>query len=298
MSTSTRATATVHDTVHDTVRETVREHYGARVRSGSACCGESAQSTCCDNIGNTNNVSSGLYVADELTNIPQEAAEFSMGCGNPTLIASLQPGEVVLDLGSGGGIDVLLAARQVGPQGYVYGVDMTDEMLDLARRNAAKMNATNVEFRKGHIEDLPLPDNSIDVIMSNCVVNLSPDKGQVLGEAYRVLKPGGRLAISDIVIDGTLDDLPVSEEQVRTALSWAGCIAGALSVQEYKTLLDAAGFEAVDVGIKQHYTLEALGQDMDTASQLLPATVVEELVQRFASGSIRGRKPQRERVMT
>jgi ubiquinone/menaquinone biosynthesis C-methylase UbiE len=267
----------------DAVRELVRQHYSDRVRSGTGCCDSTASQYGDSQVA--------LYSTDELGTIPSEAAEFSMGCGNPTLIASLQPGEVVLDLGSGGGIDVLLAARQVGADGFVYGVDMTDDMLELARRNAAKIGATNVEFRKGHIEDIPLPDATIDVIMSNCVVNLSPDKGQVLGESFRVLRPGGRLAISDIIIDGDLRDLPVSEEQVRTALSWAGCIAGALTKQEYLALLNAAGFEAVDVSIKQHYTLEALGQDMESAARLLPPEVVHALVQRFASASITARKP-------
>lgn len=269
----------------DAVREMVREHYSQRVQTSIPCCGPSDSACCSDADG-------ALYSADELADIPSDAANFSMGCGNPQVIAALQPGETVLDLGSGGGIDVLLAARQVGADGFVYGVDMTDDMLALARRNADKMGATNVEFRKGHIEDIPLAENTVDVIMSNCVINLSPDKGQVLDDALRVLRPGGRLAISDIVIDGDLSDLPVSEEQVRTALSWAGCIAGALTKQEYLELLNAAGYEDADVSFKHHYTLEALGQDMESASQLLPADVIEQLVGRFGSAAVTARKPQ------
>lgn len=268
----------------DAVREMVREHYSQRVQSGTSCCGSSESACCSDADG-------ALYSADELSTIPSDAADFSMGCGNPQVIAALQQGETVLDLGSGGGIDVLLAARQVGPEGFVYGVDMTDDMLALARRNADKMGATNVEFRKGHIEDIPLPDNSIDVIMSNCVINLSPDKSQVLSDAFRVLRPGGRLAISDIVIDGDLSDLPVSEEQVRTALSWAGCIAGALTKQEYLELMNATGFESADVSFKHHYTLEALGQDAEEASKVLPESVVQKLVGRFGSAAVTARKP-------
>jgi ubiquinone/menaquinone biosynthesis C-methylase UbiE len=214
----------------------------------------------------------------------------SWGCGNPTAIAGLQPGEVVLDLGSGGGFDVLLAAAKVGPEGYVYGVDMTDEMLALARRNAQKAGATNVEFRKGQIENIPLPDQTVDVILSNCVVNLSPDKGQVLADAFRVLRPGGRLAISDIVVDGRLDDLPVSEAQIRTALSWAGCIAGALTVAQYKELLAAAGFGEIEVKVKHRYSLEELRQDLGGVAETLPVEVAQQLVGRFTSCDIAARR--------
>jgi ubiquinone/menaquinone biosynthesis C-methylase UbiE len=282
----------------DKVREEVREHYAGRIRSGSSCCGpsSSADSSCCgpatidfDEPDQTFGAS--LYSADELAQVPEDAASVSYGCGNPTALASLQPGEVVLDLGSGGGIDCFLAARKVGPQGYVYGVDMTDEMLDLARRNAAKVGATNVEFRKGEIEALPLPDKTVDVIISNCVVNLSPDKAQVLHEAFRVLRPGGRLAISDVVIDGDLSDLPVSEAQVRGALSWAGCIAGALMVGQYRTLLAQAGFEAIKVTISHHYSLAALGQSAEDATNLMPADVAHRLAQRFASVLVEARRP-------
>jgi ubiquinone/menaquinone biosynthesis C-methylase UbiE/N-acetylglutamate synthase-like GNAT family acetyltransferase len=277
----------------DAVRELVRSHYAERVRSQSSCCGTGAATSCCsvDNIELDENWGTALYSQDELAQVPEDAANVSYGCGNPTALASLRPGEIVLDLGSGGGIDCFLAARKVGAQGYVYGVDMTDEMLDLARRNAVKSNAANVEFRKGAIEALPLPDESVDVIISNCVVNLSPDKEQVLREAFRVLRPGGRLAISDVVIDGDLSDLPVSERQVRAALSWAGCIAGALTQAQFLAYMQATGFEDAEVEIERHYTLEALGQDAGSATQLLPLSVAEELAQRFTSSMIYARKP-------
>jgi SAM-dependent methyltransferase len=224
--------------------------------------------------------------------VPGEMSGMSWGCGNPTAIAALKPGEVVLDLGSGAGLDAMLAAAKVGPQGFAYGVDMTDEMLALARRNAEKAGATNVEFRKGHIEDIPLPDRTVDVIISNCVINLSPDKGQVLSEAYRVLREGGRLAVSDIVVDGRLDDLPVSEAQIRTALSWAGCIAGALTVDQYKELLAAAGFEEIEVKVKHRYTLEELADDLSGVAELLPLEVAQQLVGRFTSSDISARRLQ------
>jgi arsenite methyltransferase len=282
----------------DKVREEVREHYAGRIRSGASCCGPAsgASSSCCGPSSIAFDEPDGafgaaLYSAEELAQAPADAVAVSYGCGNPTALASLQPGEVVLDLGSGGGIDCFLAARKVGPQGYVYGVDMTDEMLSLARRNAAKVGATNVEFRKGEIEALPLPDKTVDVIISNCVVNLSPDKAQVLHEAFRVLRPGGRLAVSDVVIDGDLDDLPVSEAQVRGALSWAGCIAGALTVGQFRRLLAQAGFEAIEVRISHHYSLEALGQSAEDVAHLMPADVARRLARRFASALVEARKP-------
>lgn len=268
----------------DMVRESVREHYGERVRTATSCCGPTADACCSDN-------GSALYSGEEIALVPQEAATVSYGCGNPTAIASLSAGDVVVDLGSGGGIDVFLAAQRVGPGGFVYGVDMTDEMLELARRNAAKRGLTNVEFRKGYIEDLPLPDGSADVIISNCVVNLSPNKPGVLAEAFRVLRPGGRVAISDIVVDGDLSDLPVSEAQVRAALSWAGCVAGALTVEQYRRLLTDAGFTEIDVAIKHRYTLAELGEDSESASTLLPAGVAEKLVGRFTSCNITAQRP-------
>jgi ubiquinone/menaquinone biosynthesis C-methylase UbiE len=197
---------------------------------------------------------------------------------------------VVLDLGSGGGIDVLLAAQRVEPDGFVYGVDMTDEMLDLARRNAARRGASNVEFRKGYIEEIPLPDATVDVIISNCVINLSPDKGKALHEAFRVLKPGGRLAVSDVVVDGDLSDLPVSEAQVRAALSWAGCVAGALTADDFRARLAEAGFEAINVDVQRRYSLEDLGQDAPSVAGL-PDEVARKLVGRFTSANISARRP-------
>lgn len=268
-----------------TIHQTVQDYYGARARTTTSCCGPD----CCSSA-DINDSTIALYSPDEVADLPQEIADFSLGCGNPTAIAALKPGEVVVDLGSGGGLDVFLAARQVGPSGFVYGVDMTDDMLALARRNAEKVGAQNVEFRKGNIEALPLPDNSVDVILSNCVINLSPDKGQTLNEAFRVLRQGGRLAVSDVVIDGTWEDLPVSESQVRTALSWAGCIAGALTVDQYRTLLAEAGFEDIQIDLPHHYRLEDLGQEIDQVARDFSPAVVEQLVGRFASASIAARK--------
>lgn len=263
-----------------TIHQSVQEYYGARARTQTSCCAPD----CCG--GDVNDAKVDLYDAGDVAGLPQEVANFSLGCGNPTAIAALKPGEVVVDLGSGGGLDVFLAARQVGPGGFVYGVDMTDDMLALARRNAAKAGAANVEFRKGHIEDLPLADASVDVILSNCVINLSPDKGQTLHEAFRVLRRGGRLAVSDIVIDGAWEDLPVTEGQVRTALSWAGCIAGALTVTQYRALLAEAGFEGIEIDLRHHYRREDLGQEIDQVVDSLSSAVVEQLVGRFASASI------------
>lgn len=289
-------TLTSNETIHDEVRS----HYGERVRTAaSSCCGSSASTTrtpngktdCCGS-SNASSCEPKLYSQEELGLIPAEAANLSFGCGNPTAIAALRPGEVVLDLGSGGGIDVFLAANKVGPTGFVYGVDMTEEMLALARRNAAKHGMQNVEFLYGHIEQIPLPDKTADVIISNCVINLSPDKGQTLHEAFRVLKAGGRLAVSDIVVDGTLADLPISETQIRAALSWAGCIAGALTIQQYEALLAAAGFAAIKVEVQHRYTLAELGQEV--TGELfadLPTPVVADLVNRFTSCTISAQRP-------
>jgi ubiquinone/menaquinone biosynthesis C-methylase UbiE len=232
-----------------------------------------------------------LYGAETLAILPADVTTTSFGCGNPIALASLKPGEVVLDLGSGGGLDVLLAAQRVGPEGYVYGLDMTDEMLAVARRNAEKAGATNVEFVKGDIESIPLPDASIDVILSNCVINLSPDKGEVLREAFRVLRPGGRLAVSDIVLDGDLSGLPASEVQIRAAWSWAGCIAGALTMDQYRQLLAEAGFEQVSIDVRQRYTAEDFLADTPDTLSALPAEVVNNLVGRFTSSGVTAWKP-------
>jgi SAM-dependent methyltransferase len=262
------------------IREEVQSYYGEVAEFQLT---GSNQSDCCG---------SELYEGEDLSQLPDAAVNSSRGCGNPHAIASLRPGETVLDLGSGGGLDVLLAARQVGEDGYVYGVDMTDRMLELARGNAAKIGAANVEFRKGDLEDLPLNANSVNVIISNCVVNLTPDKGKALHEAFRVLKPGGRLAISDIVVDGDLSGLPVSEEQIRAGLSWAGCIAGALTVTELTNLLQDAGFEDIAITVEHRYSAADFLGDLPTALTDLQPLVLQDLLQRFTSSSIEARKPQ------
>src|SRR5229473_1215839 len=212
------------------IKQVVKEKYGEaalRVKSrGSSCCGATASTGCCDPI------TTNLYDATQAGQIPEEALLASLGCGNPTALAQLNPGEVVLDLGSGGGIDVLLSARRVGPTGKAYGLDMTDEMLALANENKRRAGVTSVEFLKGEIENIPLPDNSVDVIISNCVINLSADKDRVLREAFRVLKPGGRFAVSDVVVHG---DVPA--EVQRSMELWVGCIAGALRDYDYAAKL-------------------------------------------------------------
>ncbi len=270
----------------ETIKEAVRLHYG-KVASSAArdanCCTSSANACCSGD-------SAPPYTTDELAQIPAEAAMSSRGCGNPVALANLQPGEIVLDLGSGGGMDVLLAAGRVGATGFVHGLDMTEAMLDLARSNATKAGLTNTEFLKGDIETIPLPDASVDVIISNCVINLTPDKGQALREAFRVLKPGGRLAVSDIVIDPDLHGLPVSEEQIRAALSWVGCIAGALTKSEYQEHLRNAGFEDIEIKIQHRYCTDDVMHIKPLAG--LAPHVVEDLVGRFTSSSITARRPR------
>ncbi|MBI3958925.1 MAG: arsenite methyltransferase [Chloroflexi bacterium] len=279
----------------DAIKSEVQNRYGRiadenlQVAVASSCCGPSNTSSCCS-TDNSSSCGSPLYLGEDLTDLPEAAVASSLGCGNPQAIAALQPGEVVLDLGSGGGLDVLLAARQVGPTGFVYGVDMTDKMLELARTNAAKSGATNVEFRKGELESLPLADGTVDVIISNCVVNLSPEKDNALSEAYRVLKPGGRLAISDIVVDGDLSGFPVSEAQIRAGLSWAGCIAGALTSDQFTQLLDTAGFAEIDIAIQHRYNLGDFLGELPAELQSLEPAVVQELVGRFTSSAIRAKK--------
>lgn len=261
------------------IHDEVRTHYAERIQRGS----------CCAPTASTTEIS--LYGEQTIAALPEGVVTTSFGCGNPLAIASLQPGEVVLDLGSGGGLDVLLAAQRVGAQGFVYGLDMTDEMLAVARRNAEKAGAQNVAFLKGQIEQIPLPDQQIDVIISNCVINLSPDKGQTLADAFRVLKSGGRLAVSDIAVDGTLDDLPVSEQQIRAALSWAGCIAGALTINDYRQLLEQAGFERIQFEINQRYSTAALIGEPSEELAFMSAELAEQVVQRFVSCSITAFRP-------
>jgi SAM-dependent methyltransferase len=269
------------------LKEVVREKYGQaalRVNSvGSSCCGASAALyKCCDPI------TSNLYDKAQTGDLPQEAVLASLGCGNPTALAQLQPGETVLDLGSGGGIDVLLSERRVGPSGKAYGLDMTDEMLALARGNQRKAGVENVEFLKGEIENIPLPDNSVDVIISNCVINLSGDKDRVLREAFRVLKPGGRFAVSDVVTRG---DVPADVRQ--NMLLWVGCIAGALQDYEYVGKLANAGFDGIDIETTRVYDVEDAraflsGQGIDVDAM---APKVED---KFMSAFIRAVKPNSE----
>jgi len=267
------------------IKDVVKEKYGEsalRVLSGgsNSCCG--AASAC--GTGN-DPITSHLYDADQTTQIPEEALKASLGCGNPTALATLNPGEIVLDLGSGGGIDVLLSARRVGPTGKAYGLDMTDAMLALARENQKKAGVENVEFLKGEIEHIPLPDNSVDVIISNCVINLSAEKDRVLREAFRVLKPGGRFAVSDVVTQGEM--LPEIREHV---LLWVGCIAGALEEKEYRSKLTAAGFENVDVEPTRIYRIEDArtflsGQGIDVDA------IAPQIDGRFMSAFVRATKP-------
>jgi SAM-dependent methyltransferase len=266
------------------IKQAVREKYGAiaaavrNAEQSTGCCGPTA-------CGCGDPISSNLYSDAEKGDLPAEAVAASLGCGNPTALLTLQPGETVLDLGSGGGIDVLLSARRVGPTGKVYGLDMTDEMLALARENQRKAGATNVEFLKGTIEAIPLPDASVDVIISNCVINLSSDKDAVLREAFRVLKPGGRFAISDVVVRG---DVPAD---IRRSMElWVGCIAGALEEREYTSKLRAAGFTDVDVEPWRIYKVDDArgflaesGVDVDR--------IAPQVDEAFASAFVRARKP-------
>src|SRR5437868_1071903 len=269
----------------------VREKYGAaarRVLSGeglpaecctsSGCCGGAATASC-------DPISSNLYVTEETDALPESAVLASLGCGNPTALAELREGEVVLDLGSGGGIDVLLSARRVGPTGKAYGLDMTDDMLALARRNADEAKVTNVEFLRGRIEEIPLPSNTVDVIISNCVVNLSGDKRTVLQEAYRVLKPGGRFAVSDVVVQG---DLPPDVK--RSMELWVGCVAGALSDEEFVTLLGEAGFEQPTVEFTRIYhAADAMAFLVNTG--LDADRIASEVAGRIGAAFVRATKP-------
>jgi arsenite methyltransferase len=265
------------------VKEVIKEKYGQaalRVKSGgSSCCGATASTGCCDPI------TVNLYDAAQAGEIPEEALLASFGCGNPTALAKLSPGEIVLDLGSGGGIDVLLSAKRVGATGKAYGLDMTDEMLALANENKHKAGLENVEFLKGEIENIPLPDNSVDVIISNCVINLSADKGRVLREAFRVLKPGGRFAVSDVVTRG---EMPPEIRQ--SVLAWVGCIAGSLEENDYRGKLAAAGFEQIEVEPTRIYRAEdarefLAGQGIDVDA------IAPQVDGKFLSAFIRAVKP-------
>jgi arsenite methyltransferase len=276
-------TADIAKTEVSSVKEIVKEKYGQaalRVKSGgSSCCGATASTGCCDPI------TANLYDASQAGEIPEEALLASLGCGNPTALATLNPGDIVLDLGSGGGIDVLLSARRVGATGKAYGLDMTDEMLALANENKRKAGIPNVEFLKGEIENIPLPDSSVDLIISNCVINLSADKDRVLREAFRVLKPGGRFAVSDVVTRGEM--LPEIRQSI---LAWVGCIAGALEENDYRSKLAAAGFQNIDIEPTRVYRAgdarEFLaGQGMDVNK------IAEQVDGKFLSAFIRAVKP-------
>jgi SAM-dependent methyltransferase len=265
------------------VQEEVKQKYGSAARSvattGSmqACCDPSLR--CCDPI------TTNLYSAGEKGLLPEKAVLASLGCGNPTALIELKPGEIVLDLGSGGGIDVLLSARRVGPTGKAYGLDMTDEMLALARENQRQAGVENVEFLKGEIEKIPLPDNTVDVIISNCVINLSADKDRVLREAFRVLKPGGRFAVSDVVVRGAVPDA------VRQSmLLWVGCIAGALEEQDYRARLIAAGFANVTFEPTREYSIEDARQFLTEAGVDVDA-IAPAVDGKFLSAFIRAAKP-------
>jgi len=267
------------------IKAVVKEKYSQaalRVKTGgSSCCGAapSGIGRGCDPI------TSNLYDASQGNEVPEEAMLASLGCGNPTLLAQLNPAEVVLDLGSGGGIDVLLSARRVGPTGKVYGLDMTDEMLALANENKRKAGAENVEFLKGEIENIPLPDNSVDVIISNCVINLSADKDRVLSEAFRVLKPGGRLAVSDVVTRGVIPN-----EIRQKVLLWVGCIAGALDETEYRSKLKAAGFEQVDLEPTRVYKVDDAREFLSSAGINVDA-IASQMDEKFMSAFVRAVKP-------
>ena len=266
------------------VKEVVKEKYGqAALRvttGGSSCCGAApATDSCCDPM------TSNLYDVSQIKQIPEEALLASLGCGNPTALAKLEAGEVVLDLGSGGGIDVLLSARRVGPTGKAYGLDMTDEMLALANENKRKSGLENVEFLRGEIENIPLPDNSVDVIISNCVINLSADKDKVLREAFRVLKPGGRLAVSDVVTRGE-----INPEIRKNILLWVGCIAGALDEKEYSDKLTNAGFEEVGMETTRVFKTEE-AREILTAEGLDVDAIAAEADGKFMSAFVRAVKP-------
>jgi arsenite methyltransferase len=266
------------------VQEQVKEKYGSAARAvarsdrAQACCDPGFR--CCDPI------TTNLYSADQTGIIPEKAAQASLGCGNPTALIDLRPGEIVLDLGSGGGIDVLLSAKRVGPTGKAYGLDMTDDMLALARENQKQAGGTNVEFLKGEIENIPLPDNPVDVIISNCVINLSADKDRVLREALRVLKPEGRFAVSDVVVHGS-----VPETVRKSMLLWVGCVAGALEEDDYIAKLTGAGFEQVTVESTRVYNVEDARKFLTEAGVDVDA-IAPQVNDKFFSAFVRANKPK------
>jgi len=270
----------------ENIKSIVREKYGEAAKraargQASACCGSSPASA----IEGCDPITANLYGEAEAGAVPEAALRASLGCGNPTALAKLAPGEIVLDLGSGGGIDVLLSARRVGPTGKAYGLDMTDEMLTLAEENKRKSGLTNVEFLKGEIENIPLPDNSVDVIVSNCVINLSGDKDRVLREAFRVLRPGGRFAISDVIVRGEVPD------QLRKSMElWVGCVAGALTDMQYQQKLSAAGFDSIDIEPTRIYSIDDAKEFLQVAG-IDAHAVAPQIRDKFISAFIRAQKP-------
>jgi arsenite methyltransferase len=270
------------------IKDLVKEKYAeAALRSNggrSSCCGSSpGKDGACDDP-----ITSNLYDLSQLGQIPEEALQASLGCGNPTALARLNPGDVVLDLGSGGGIDVLLSAKRVGPTGKAYGLDMTDEMLSLANENKRRAGVENVEFLKGEIEHIPLPDNSVDVIISNCVINLSPDKDSVLREAFRVLKPGGRLAVSDVVTRGEMPP-----EIRRNVLLWVGCVAGALEENEYRKKLTTVGFDKIELEPTRIYRIEDAREFLSGRNIDVDA-IAPQVDGKFLSAFVRAVKPRQD----
>jgi arsenite methyltransferase len=259
------------------IHETVREHYAERIRNSASCCGPS---DCCSTESN-------LYPADLLATLPGGESTISYGCGDPITLASLQPGQTVLDLGSGAGLDCFFAAKQVGETGKVIGVDMTPEMIERATSSARRMNLTNVDFRQGYLEDLPVDANSVDVIISNCVINLSPDKVKVFHEAFRVLKPGGKLAVSDIVTDGPLPDV------IKQSLSaWAGCVAGAVEAQEYVHMMESVGFTGISV-VPVFFDKETVDSALNDMKDVVELQAIprEDVYQAVYSAKITAHKP-------
>jgi len=272
-----------NDIMETTIKDAVRERYAEAARQVTT----QSKASCCGSRKKADPITADLYGETQTRELPQEAVLASLGCGNPTLLAQLNPGETVLDLGSGGGIDVLLSARRVGPTGKAYGLDMTDEMLALANENKRKAGVENVEFLRGEIENIPLPDNSVDVIISNCVINLSADKPKVLREAFRVLKPGGRFAVSDVIRRGS----EAPEMIARNIELWVGCIAGALHEDEYKSLLAQAGFEGIDIEPTRIYKLEDAREFLADAG-IDFESIPKEVDGAFMSGFVRASKPR------
>ncbi|MEU7751360.1 arsenite methyltransferase [Micromonospora sp. NPDC049101] len=284
----------------DTIRETIKLRYGSRAAaqasqatSAGSCC--STDSSCCGERPTTgvNDFSADIYELNDMEEVPLRAALARLGCANPTAVAALRPGDVVLDLGSGGGLDALLAARRVGPAGHVYGIDMTDEMLGLAWQNAAEAGVGNVSFLKGDIEQIPMPDACVDVVISNCVINLAVDKRQVVAETWRVLRPGGRLAVADVVIRGGLPAGSAFADALRTDLyAWGSCVAGALSDIDYLRLLSEQGFADPRMDIlREHDATDLFPAGLPDYAQLEPVDVVEAILARFASAVVRAERP-------